>query len=99
MPGQVIDALRQERDLDLRRSRVGLGRAVLLDDLFLYFLRQAHSSPSSRQSQQSAGSRRKAAAASRDRVAPRLRGATPLGGIAGDAYYLRRSLPTRRWAR
>src|SRR5207253_697246 len=69
MLGQVVDALCEKRDLDLRRPRVRLARPMPLDDPFLHFLRESHSSPSSRQSQQSAGSRRKAAAASRDRVA------------------------------
>src|SRR5436190_797202 len=67
--GQLVDPLRQQRDLHLRRARVGLVRPVLTDDLLFSFLRKAHASPLSRQSQQSAGSGRKAAAASRDRVA------------------------------
>src|SRR4051812_40001161 len=62
--GQLVHPLRQQRDLHLGRSRVGVARAVLAHDLLLRFLRQTHVSPLSRQSQQSAGSGRKAAAAS-----------------------------------
>src|SRR6266581_4264818 len=77
---EVVDALRQQRNLHLGRARVVLARPMLAHDLQLGFLRQG---PLSRQSQQSAGSRRKAAAASRNRVA---------------TIYLSRSFPTRRCA-
>src|SRR5205823_6438257 len=40
MLGQVVDPLRQHRDLDLRRTGVGLVAAVLRDDLLLCFLGQ-----------------------------------------------------------
>jgi hypothetical protein len=38
MLSQVIDALRQKRNLDLRRSGIGLARPVLVDDPFFDFL-------------------------------------------------------------
>ena len=40
--GEVVDPLREERDLDLGRPRVGVGAAVLADDLQLLFLGEAH---------------------------------------------------------
>src|SRR5689334_21525592 len=43
--GQLVDPLRQQRDLHRRRARVGLARPVLTDDLLLGFLREAHASP------------------------------------------------------
>src|SRR6266576_2453575 len=36
---QIVDALREERDLHLGRARVGLARPMLLDDLLFDFLR------------------------------------------------------------
>src|SRR5205085_11895698 len=40
MLGQVVDPLRQHRDLHLRRAGVGIAAAVLRDDLLLCFLGQ-----------------------------------------------------------
>src|SRR5690349_4091171 len=42
MLGQIVDALREERDLHLRRAGVFLVRPMLLDDLLFHFLRKAH---------------------------------------------------------
>src|SRR5215831_21016323 len=42
MLGQLVDPLREHRDLHLRRAGVGLAAAVLRDDLLLCFLGQGH---------------------------------------------------------
>src|SRR6266545_550657 len=42
MLGELVDPLRQQRDLHLGRARVGLGRTVLAHDLQFGFLRKAH---------------------------------------------------------
>src|SRR6266536_2932780 len=40
--GEVVDPLRQQRDLDLGRARVGLARPVMPDNLQLCFPRKGH---------------------------------------------------------
>src|SRR5215204_1801488 len=42
---ELVDALREERDLDLGRARVGLRVPVAPDDLQLCFLGEGHLSP------------------------------------------------------
>src|SRR2546426_5588719 len=42
VPGQVVDPLRQQGDLNLGRARVRVARPVLGDDLLFDFLRKAH---------------------------------------------------------
>src|SRR5207302_4902986 len=44
---ELVDALREQRDLHLRRARVGLVRPVLTDDVQLGFLRKSQSAPPS----------------------------------------------------
>src|SRR6266498_4522382 len=39
---ELVDPTRQHRDLDLRRAGVRVRAAVLLDDLLLFFLGEAH---------------------------------------------------------
>src|SRR5699024_8973893 len=45
--GQVVDPMREERDLDLGRTGVALGGPVLLDDLLLRSGVEGHGSPGS----------------------------------------------------
>src|SRR4029079_19479121 len=45
MLGEIVDALRQHRDLHLRRPRIGVRPPVLLDQLLLDFLRESHVHP------------------------------------------------------
>src|SRR5205085_10664189 len=40
--GELVDPRGEERDLNLRRARVGLGAPVLRDDLLLRFLGEGH---------------------------------------------------------
>src|SRR5204863_109809 len=42
---ELVDAPRQQRDLNLRRAGVGVGTAMLADDLLLRFLGERHSNP------------------------------------------------------